>query len=110
MEAAAARIRGGTSVVIFPEGTRTPDGELLPFKSGGFLLASRAGVPIVPVTINGSHEVNPNKRLELFPGTIRVTFGPPIETAGMKKKDTELMQTVRNAIAANLEVPHDRAA
>ncbi len=110
MEAAAGRIRGGTSVVIFPEGTRTTDGNLLPFKSGGFLLASRAGVPIVPVTINGSHRVNPCTRLALYPGTIRVVFGPPIATAGMKKKDAELMETVRNAIASNLEVPHDRAA
>lgn len=110
MEAAAAKIRGGTSVVIFPEGTRTPDGNLLPFKSGGFLLASRAGVPIVPVTINGSHAVNPCGRMEIFPGTIRVTFAPPIETTGMKKKDAELMETVRRAIASKLEVPHDRAA
>lgn len=110
MEEAAAKIRGGTSVVIFPEGTRTPDGALLPFKSGGFLLASRAGVPIVPVTINGSHRVNPSTRRELRPGTIRVTFGDPIATAGMKKKDAELMTTVRDAIATNLEGSHACAA
>jgi 1-acyl-sn-glycerol-3-phosphate acyltransferase len=105
MEAAAAKIRGGTSVIIFPEGTRSLDGNLLPFKKGGFMLAARSGVPIVPVTINGSRRINPGKQIELHPGSIVVTFGPPIETAGMAKKDDELLETVRRAIEKNLEAP-----
>jgi 1-acyl-sn-glycerol-3-phosphate acyltransferase len=104
IEAAAAVIRKGRSVVIFPEGTRTPDGALLPFKKGGFLLAARAGVPIVPLTINGSARINPAKRLELYPGTIRVRFADPIPTTGGgSARREELMEEVRAAIAAGLE-------
>jgi 1-acyl-sn-glycerol-3-phosphate acyltransferase len=103
MKLAAERIAGGISVVIFPEGTRTLDGSLLPFKRGAFLLAARAGVPIVPFTINGSRERNPRHRLELHPGTIRVSFAPPIATAGVA--EAELMERVREAVAAGLEAP-----
>jgi len=104
MERAATLIREGRSVVIFPEGTRTPDGNLLPFKKGGFLLACKAGVPVVPVTINGSRQVNPSKRIELYPGTITVRFGAPIPvTDGSGKGRDELLERVRTAIAAGLE-------
>lgn len=104
MDAAAAKIKGGKSVVIFPEGTRTHDGSLLPFKRGGFLLAEKAGVPIVPVTIDGSMEINPKNRIELYPGTIRITFGDPIPTAGVAgKQRDQLVERVRAAIAAGLE-------
>lgn len=102
MNHAAQRIASGASVVIFPEGTRTKDGALLPFKRGAFMLAARAGVPIVPFTINGSRDINPRNRIELRPGTIRVTFGAPIEVAGVP--EAELLEQVRAAIAANLEV------
>lgn len=103
---AAERISSGTSVVIFPEGTRTKDGWLLPFKRGGFLLAVKAGVPIVPFTINGSRKINPanpSGKLELRPGTISVSFGEPIATAGVL--EVELMNRVREAIASRLEAP-----
>ncbi|GFO58737.1 1-acyl-sn-glycerol-3-phosphate acyltransferase [Geomonas silvestris] len=102
MAQAAQRIASGTSVVIFPEGTRTMDGSLLPFKRGAFLLAAKAGVPIVPFTINGSRERNPRNRLELYPGTISVSFSAPLESAGVP--ESELMERVREAIAAKLEV------
>ncbi|HTG80384.1 MAG TPA: lysophospholipid acyltransferase family protein [Geobacteraceae bacterium] len=104
VEAAAAAIRGGRSVVIFPEGTRTADGELLPFKKGGFLLACKAGVPIVPLTINGSMQINPKNRIELYPGTIRIVFADPILTSGDASKERErLMAEVRQAIDGGLE-------
>jgi 1-acyl-sn-glycerol-3-phosphate acyltransferase len=104
MENAATLIRDGRSVVVFPEGTRTPDGALLPFKQGGFLLAGKAGVPIVPITINGSMRINPKNHLELYPGTIRVRFSAPVPTAGTAGKDRErLMEEVRQAIDAGLE-------
>lgn len=99
---AAERIASGTSVVVFPEGTRTKDGALLPFKRGAFILAAKAGVPIVPFTINGSREVNPRNQLELHPGTVRVSFAAPIDPAGVPEE--ELMERVRGAIAAGLEV------
>ena len=102
MRLAAERIAAGTSVVIFPEGTRTLDGSLLPFKRGAFLLAARAGVPIVPFTINGSMERNPRNRIELHPGTISVSFASPIATKGVP--EGELMERVRGAVAAGLEV------
>jgi 1-acyl-sn-glycerol-3-phosphate acyltransferase len=102
MRLAADRIAAGASVVIFPEGTRTLDGSLLPFKRGAFLLAARAGVPIVPFTINGSMQRNPRNRIELHPGTISVSFAPPIPTAGVP--EAELMERVRAAVAQGLEV------
>ena len=102
MKLAAERIAAGSSVVIFPEGTRTKDGSLLPFKRGAFLLAAKAGVPIVPFTINGSMQINPRNRLELNPGTISVSFAVPIQAAGVP--ESELMGRVREAIAARLEV------
>jgi 1-acyl-sn-glycerol-3-phosphate acyltransferase len=104
MEKAAALIREGRSVVVFPEGTRTQDGSLLPFKQGGFLLAGKAGVPIVPITINGSMQINPKSRLELYPGTIRIRFAEPILTAGAAGKERErLMEEVRQAIDGGLD-------
>ena len=102
MRQAAERIAAGASVVIFPEGTRSLDGQLLPFKRGAFLLAMKAGVPIVPFTINGSLERNPPKRLELNPGTVSVAFAEPIQTAGASER--ELLERVRAVIAQGLEV------
>lgn len=102
MQAAAERIKNGASVVIFPEGTRSGDGRLLPFKKGGFLLALRAGVPVVPFTINGSTAVNPGKRLELHRGTIRIVVSDPIRVEDGMKQD-ELLERVHGAIAARLD-------
>ena len=104
LETAAAKVRSGASVLIFPEGTRNPDGNLLPFKKGGFILAVKAGVPVVPFTINGSREINPRNRIELYPGTLSIRFGAPIavDAKGNRQRD-ELMEQVRQAIAANLE-------
>jgi len=80
LDRAAGRLRRGTSVAIFAEGTRSPDGTLLPFKRGGFVMAIQAGVPVVPVTITGGRAVMPKGRLWIRPGTIEVHFGAPIET------------------------------
>lgn len=106
MEDAAQQIKSGTSVIIFPEGTRTRDGQLLPFKRGGFLLAAKAGVPVVPVTINGSFAINPGGSLGLNlgrPVQLKV-HAPIILPAGMKRAEAEeyLMQRVHSAIAGGL--------
>jgi len=104
MIAAAARINQGDSVVIFPEGTRSEDGKLIPFKQGGFLLAEKAKVPVVPVSISGSGDINPAKKFRLKPGTIHIKFAEPIsETAQVGRKRTDMMDQVRAAIQANLE-------
>jgi 1-acyl-sn-glycerol-3-phosphate acyltransferase len=96
-------IRKRTSVVVFAEGTRSPDGRLLPFKKGGFILALQAGVPIVPVSIRGGHEVLPKGSLRIRPGTIDVVFGEPVSTSSysLETKD-DLIAAVRERIAAGL--------
>ena len=101
---AAARIRNGTSVVIFPEGTRSLDGVLQEFKKGGFMLAIKSGQPIVPISISGSHAILPKKGSWIVnPGTIRITVGTPIPTEGCTSKDRDrLMGEVREAIRQHL--------
>lgn len=84
LKKAAQRIREGTSIVVFPEGTRSVDGRLQPFKSGGMQLAIHAGCPIVPVAISGSHEVLPKGSISLRPGPINVAIGRPIDPNGSR--------------------------
>jgi len=95
MRSAAERISSGTSVVIFPEGTRSEDGNLLPFKKGGFSLAQQAGVPIIPLAINGSRSINPKGRLRIFGGHIELTIFPPIASEGSVEG---VMEAVRTSI------------
>jgi 1-acyl-sn-glycerol-3-phosphate acyltransferase len=78
LKKAATRMANGISVVVFPEGTRSPDGRLLPFKRGGFLLAAKTGAPVVPVTIGGSHRILPKGAWRLRPGIVDVYVSEPI--------------------------------
>lgn len=104
INAAADRINKGQSVVIFPEGTRSLDGSLLPFKRGGFLVAAKAGVPIIPCTINGSVRINPTGKLWLHPGVITVSFGAPINAEARNEFEREkVLEEVRDAILTRLE-------
>ena len=80
---AGERIRAGASIIAYPEGTRSPDGRLLPFKKGIFVVATEAGVPIVPVAIHGSAQVLRRDGLRMRPGRVRVKVGRPIPTAGV---------------------------
>ncbi len=87
LEQAGARIREGNPVILFPEGTRSKDGRLRPFKKGAFHLALKAQVPIVPVTIQGSFDkLHPNS-LRIRPGLVQVRFGEPLQVAGMTEAD-----------------------
>ena len=105
MNEAARKIYNGMSVVIFPEGSRSPDGTIQPFKKGGFSLAIKAKVPIVPMAISGSREVMPRGRLEAASGEIRIRVDPPIATENCSVKDREkLMERVREAISRNFEL------
>jgi len=106
---AAERVKNGTSIVIFPEGTRSQDGVLREFKKGGFLLAIKSQQSLVPIAISGSHHVL-RKREDwmIHPGFIDVTIDRPISTAGLTVKDNDvLMQTVREAIRRHL-TPEER--
>jgi 1-acyl-sn-glycerol-3-phosphate acyltransferase len=83
IDEACGRIRGGSSVVIFPEGTRSRDGRLAPFKKGGFHLAIAAGVPIVPVGIRGAYALMPPGKLTVRSGLVTVEVGQPVATSGL---------------------------
>jgi 1-acyl-sn-glycerol-3-phosphate acyltransferase len=105
MNEAAQKIRDGMSVVIFPEGSRSPDGTIQPFKKGGFTLAIKSKVPIVPVAIAGSREIMPKDKLTTIPGEIRMKMDHPIETQNYGLKDRKsLMEKVREAITKNFKL------
>jgi 1-acyl-sn-glycerol-3-phosphate acyltransferase len=106
MDEAAATIHRGRSVVLFPEGTRTQDGNLLPFKRGGFILARKAAVPVLPVTINGSGGINPAGQIRLFSGSIHITLHPPVAVPPELRRseaETWMMTHVREQIESALE-------
>ena len=79
---AAARIAAGESVAVFPEGTRSRDGRMLPFKKGTFVLALEAGVPVVPVSLEGVRRLTARSLLLLRAGAVGLTVHPAIETRG----------------------------
>jgi len=104
LKKAQERMASGVSIVFFPEGTRSSDGGLLPFKRGGFLLAIKTQTPIVPVTINGSGKVLAKGDWRLRAGEIRVTVGTPVSVEGTGVKNLRaLSERVRDLIAANLD-------
>jgi len=102
---AAERIRAGTTVIVFPEGTRSPDGHLRTFKSGPFHLAVEAQVPIVPITVSGSQRITPKGRLLVHSGSVKITYGKPIPTRGVTlAQRKELAERVRDAIAQGYDI------
>jgi 1-acyl-sn-glycerol-3-phosphate acyltransferase len=104
LKKAAKTIREGASVIIFPEGTRSPDGNISPFKKGGFVLALDSGIPIVPVILHGTRSIMPKKQLRIVPGTVVVEITEPIDISGYTKKNKEaLMDRIRNIICEAFE-------
>jgi len=87
LEEAAQRIGAGTSVIIFPEGTRSRDGKIHDFKAGAMLLAIKSGVPLVPVAIIGTYAILPKGKLLMRPGKVEIRVGHPIETKNCSSKD-----------------------
>ena len=97
VRSAAEVVKQGIHMTIYVEGHRSFDGKLLPFKKGPFYLAEECKVPIVPVTISGTHYVMPKKRFSIKPGEVTVMFHPPIESADFGSREN-LMEKVRTAI------------
>jgi len=97
---AMERLRGGTSILLFPEGTRATTDTLLPFERGGFLLAMKLGLPIVPVGIRGTRAIQRRGNWAIRPGTVEVRYGAPIVVAdyGLRRK-RELIAEVRRQVA-----------
>jgi 1-acyl-sn-glycerol-3-phosphate acyltransferase len=103
LEVAGKKIRAGSSVVFFPEGTRGADGKLLPFKKGGFVVALAAGVPILPITINGSRAILPRGTTKFRPGVIDVTIHPAVSVEGFTYETRQdLLEKVRAVIQSGL--------
>jgi len=92
-------LASGVNMSVFPEGTRSQTGELLPFKKGPFYMALDAGVPIVPMTILGTRAIWPKGSMAIKPGTATVVFHPPIDPKQFPEREA-LMDAVRASIAS----------
>ncbi|MBU2026050.1 MAG: 1-acyl-sn-glycerol-3-phosphate acyltransferase [Proteobacteria bacterium] len=104
LDEAAQKIREGKSVVTFPEGTRSKDRTIKPFKQGLFHLAIKAGVPIVPISIIGAHEIMPKRTLKFRPGKITMIIDRPVDVSGYTIETRgELIERVRGIIVRNFE-------
>jgi len=99
-------VKQGHSVIIFPEGTRSQDGRLLPFKKGAFVAAIHMGYPVVPVVVKGTHELMPKGGyLSIQPGPVEIVVKPPIPTRGLGYEDRErLLEAVRGIIEEELSL------
>jgi 1-acyl-sn-glycerol-3-phosphate acyltransferase len=103
IDRAARLLKDGLSFFAFPEGTRSRTGSLGEFKKGVFVMAIQAGVPIIPVTICNSRDIQPPGRYAIVPGTIQLIFHRPIPTEGLQWEDREqLLRRTRDAIAGGL--------
>ena len=104
IDGAARALREGASFLIFPEGTRSRTGGLLPFKKGGFIMALKGEAPIVPVAISGTRNALRKGSFIIRPVHVRVQFAPPVETAGMAQDQRDaLIAEVRGRIERMLE-------
>jgi len=104
VEAAADALRSGLHIFVFPEGTRSPDGKLLPFKKGAFFLAAETGAPMVPIVIRGTERMMRKGSLKVVPGEVVVRFLPVVEPQSFATRE-DLMVAVRGEMARALEMP-----
>ena len=111
LDQAALRIREGKSVMTFPEGTRSRDGEIKAFKQGTFYLAIQSGAPIVPISIIGSGDIMPKGSLKIKPGKIKLVIDKPIDVKGYTLENRqELIDRVRQIIIENYDAYRDAGA
>jgi 1-acyl-sn-glycerol-3-phosphate acyltransferase len=101
---AAGVVRGGTSLIVFPEGTRSRDGRVHAFKKGPFVLANEAGVPVVPVAVSGAGRVTPKNVVAIWPGVIRLAVGEPVDPAAFPDKTALLLEVRRRILALHLAI------
>ncbi|MFN3712643.1 MAG: lysophospholipid acyltransferase family protein [Alcanivoracaceae bacterium] len=110
LDAARDRITPGTSILFFPEGTRSRDGILKPFKKGAFNMALDLQLPVLPVTIDGTRDILPAGTLQLNPGEVRITLHQAIPVQGLSEADLDdLAQRTRSTIAGALKEEGARA-
>ena len=102
-------VEQGVNMIIYIEGKRSFDGKLLPFKKGPFYLAMECGVPVIPITIVGTHYAMPKARFSIWPGKVKVIFHPPIEPKDFVSRDC-LMEKVRAAIEGGLPEEYRQSA
>ena len=103
LEKAIESLRAGQSFLIYPEGTRSPDGRLQEFKKGAVVMAIKAGIPIVPMACSGAHRVMEKRSLKIHPGEIIVEFLEPIDPSGYSyERRDELNRRLYDALAAGL--------
>jgi len=103
VEKASESLKAGHSFLAFPEGTRTPDGRLQPFKKGVFVMAINAQAPIMPISVSGSYKIMLKDRWAICPGVVRITIHDPVPTAGCTMEHrAEIMASVRQAMLSGL--------
>jgi 1-acyl-sn-glycerol-3-phosphate acyltransferase len=108
LDAGTQALKSGMSLLAAPEGTRSPDGRLQPFKKGLFVMALGAGAPIVPVAIIGAHDAQPKGAVLIKSGRLLVRVGEPIATSGLGYDDRDaLISTTRAALLRLLQSPHE---
>lgn len=103
VDAAVKALKAGNSFLVYPEGTRSPDGRPLPFKRGAFILAIRAEAPIVPISVSGASRIMRKGEWAIHPGTLRITIHPPVATAGFGEEDRgAIIELVKAAVISGL--------
>ena len=104
LKQAASLLKSGTSIMVFAEGTRSPDGQVKEFKGGALLLALKAQTPIVPLSISGTYEMLPRTGWCFWPGTVKIYLSEPIPTQGLSQRQARLLtERVRETVIQNLQ-------
>ncbi len=104
IEEAAGKMKSGVSIMIFPEGTRSRDGNIRPFKKGGFIMAVDSGASVVPIVIHGTRPIMAKNSLRINPGDVTMEIGKPIKTTGYTRETKDdLIKYVRSVICEGFQ-------